>query len=400
MTGAERSTEPSKGRFESGTSRAGLTPSTGPIPKPSKGRFESGASRALSSSAGGTCPRWSKGRFESGASRATDRRLQSVGALALAVALAVSCSSGPDSSAGDLSADGGPGGNGGSGADGGPGETGSSAVGGFDFAEPAAPPDAAPASADPRTPLGRLRAARLPIWAPELDWAFPPEVCGSAWDLDAVAEPLADDSAVPSFLLDSVPAAAALAVMRYEHLLSEALAAPSALAQLCVAVAAVEPSRSESLSVLASYLETGSRRGQPARHPDEVTVVAVAPTSVLATACVEPGYPAVVSADGETRSEPRAPARLQSYLLRVARGLEDDVTDVSLRVSATYHRPAEDCAGLAAWTGEWRSRAEQWAAEGRLWELVDSTITADDLCAAPTPENAPESVRECPADWP
>ena len=167
-----------------------------------------------------------------------------------------------------------------------------------------------------------------------------------------------------------------------------------------MAVAAVEPARSESLSVLASYLETGSRRGEPARYPDEVTVVAVAPTSVLATACVEPGYPAAVSADGEARSEPRAPARLQSYLLRVARGLEDDVSDVSLRVSATYHRPAEDCGGLAEWTGEWRSRAEQWAAEGRLWELVDSTITADHLCAASNLENAPESVRECPADWP
>lgn len=376
MTGAERASEPSKERFGSGAGRAWSLADRG-------GRL-------------GLVPP----RFGSGASRATDRRLQSVGALALAVALAVSCSSGRDSSAGDLSANGRPGGDGGPGADGGLGETGSPAVGGFDFAEPAAPPDDAPEGADPRTPLGKLRAARLPIWASELDWAFPPEVCGSAWDLDAVAEPLADDSAVPSFLLDSVPAAAALAVMRYELLLSDALAAPSALAQLCVAVAAVEPSRSEGLSVLASYLETGSRRGELARHPDEVTVVAVAPTSVLATACVEPGYPAVVSADGETRSEPRAPARLQSYLLRVARGLEDDVTDVSLRVSATYHRPVEDCDGLAAWTGEWRSRAEQWAAEGRLWELVDSTITADDLCAAPTPENAPESIGECPADWP
>ena len=324
----------------------------------------------------------------------SDRRFQSVGALALAAALGVSCSSGPDSSAGDLSVDGGPGGDGGTEA------TGDPAADGFAFAEPAGPAPSLPPGADPRTPLGRLRAARLPVWAPELDWAFPPEVCDSAWDLDAVAEPLADDSAVPAFLLGPVPAAAALAVMRYEHLFSGALAAPSALAQLCVAVAAAEPARSEGLSVLASYLETGSRRGEPARYPDEVTVVAVAPTSVLATACVEPGYPAAVSADGGARSEPRAPARLQSYLLRVARGLEDDVSDVSLRVSATYHRPAEDCGGLAEWTGEWRSRAEQWAAEGRLWELVDSTITADHLCAASNLENAPESVRECPADWP
>lgn len=316
-------------------------------------------------------------------------------ALALAAALVASCSSGPDSDGSALSGDGGP------------SATGAPvAAEGFAFAEPGsaaglsgrAPPG--PAGADPRTPLGRLRAARLPVWDPELDWAFPPEVCHSAWDLDAVAEPLADDSAMPSFLLVPVPAAAALAVMRYERLFSAALAAPSALAQLCVAAAAVEPARSQDLAVLASYLETGSRRAEPAHHPDEVTVVAVAPTSVLATACMVPGYPTAVTADGEARSEPQAPARLQSYLLTVARGLEDDVVDFSLRVSATYHRPAESCAEMAAWTGEWRGQAEQWVSEGRLWELVGSTVTVGDLCAASTPENAPESVRECPADWP
>lgn len=314
--------------------------------------------------------------------------------LALAAALVASCSSGSDSGAGALSGDGGPG------ATGGP-----VAAEGFAFAEPGtaaglsgrAP--AGPAGADPRTPLGRLRAAHLPVWDPDLDWAFPPEVCHSAWDLDAVAAPVGD-SAVPSFLRVPVPAAAALAVMRYERLFSAALAAPSALAQLCVAVAAVEPARSQDLAVLASYLETGSRRAELAHHPDEVTVVAVAPTSVLATACMVPGYPTAVTADGEARSEPQAPARLQSYLLTVARGLEDDVVDFSLRVSATYHRPAESCAEMAAWTGEWRGQAEQWASEGRLWELVGSTVTVGDLCAASTPENAPESVRECPADWP
>ena len=314
--------------------------------------------------------------------------------LALAAALVASCSSGPDSDGGALSGDAGPS------ATGGP-----VAAEGFAFAEPGtasglsgrAP--AGPAGADPRTPLGRLRAARLPVWDPDLDWAFPPEVCHSAWDLDAVAAPVGD-SAVPSFLRVPVPAAAALAVMRYERLFSVALAAPSALAQLCVAVAAVEPARSQDLAVLASYLETGSRRAEPAHHPDEVTVVAVAPTSVLATACMVPGYPTAVTADGEARSEPQAPARLQSYLLTVARGLEDDVVDFSLRVSATYHRPAESCAEMAAWTGEWRGQAEQWASEGRLWELVGSTVTAGDLCAASIPENAPESVRECPTDWP
>ena len=320
---------------------------------------------------------------------------QMVGPVVLAAALAVAaaCSSEPDSGVAALLADDGS------------ETTGSPAVDRFAFAAPAAgagPPETTQAEdvdTNPRTPLGELRAAHLPVWARDLDWAFPPEVCGSAWELDAIAEPLADDSAVPGFLLGPAPAAAALAVMRYEHMISEALAAPSTLAQLCVAVAAVEPARSEDLHVLASYLETGSRWDEPGRYPDEVTVVAVAPTSVLATACVEPGYSTVVSASGEVRSEPRAPARLQAYLLAVARGLEDDVVDVSLRVSVTYARPAEDCDGLAAWTGEWRGQAEQWTAEGRLWELVGSTITADDLCSAPSPENAPASVAECPDDW-
>lgn len=321
-----------------------------------------------------------------------------MGALALVGALAASCSSGPDSGAGAISDDGGPG------ATGGP-----VAAEGFAFAEPgtaAGPPGRASAGtvdADPRTPLGELRAAHLPVWDPELDWAFPPEVCHSAWDLDAIAAPV-DDSAGSSasapFLAAPVPAAAALAVMRYERLFSAALADPGALAQLCVAVAAVEPARSQDLAVLASYLETGSRRAEPARHPDEVTVVAVAPTSVLAAACVEPGYPAVVTAAGGTRSEPRAPARLQAYILRMARGIEDEVVDFSLRVSATYHRPAEDCGELAAWTGEWRGQAEQWVSEGRLWELIGSTVTAGELCRNSSPGSASESVRECPADWP
>ena len=316
--------------------------------------------------------------------------------LALVAALAAaSCSAGPAPApaASGASADDGPGGPEGS------------AETGFAFVDPggdAGPAGLAPAVGDPRTPLGELRAAHLPVWDRELDWAFPPEVCGSAWELDAVASP--DGGTTSSFLLDPVPATAALAVMRYEHLFSAALAAPSALAQLCVAVAAVEPARSESLAVLVSYLETGSRRAEPARHPDEVTVVAVAPTSVLAAACIEPGYPTVVTASGEVRSEPRAPARLQAYLLRVARGLEDDVADVSLRVSTVYHRPAESCEELAAWTGEWRGRAEQWAAEGRLWEPVGLTITAGDLCADSSPGTAPENalernVLECPADW-
>ena len=116
--------------------------------------------------------------------------------------------------------------------------------------------------ADPSTALGRLRAQHLPVWTSDFDWAFPPAVCHTAWELDGIAEPTAGaDIAV----LGDFATAAALTVMRYEHQFSRALADPSALSQLCVATASVEPARSDALNVLESYLATGARA--PCRPP-------------------------------------------------------------------------------------------------------------------------------------
>ena len=193
-------------------------------------------------------------------------------------------------------------------------------------------------NADPTTALGRLRAQHLPVWTSEFDWAFPPETCNTAWELDSIAEPAASaDIAV----LGDFATAAALTVMRYEHQLSRALADPSPLAQLCVATASVEPARTDALSVLESYLEAGSRRAEPAAYPDEVWIVAVSPTAAVSVACAMPGYPTVVADDGEVIEPAQSPARLQAYLLTVSRGLEDQVADVSYRVSDAADRPAE-----------------------------------------------------------
>lgn len=156
----------------------------------------------------------------------------------------------------------------------------------------------------PLTPLGELRARHLPVWTPGFDWAFPPDVCASAWELDAIAEPApgADVLAMGDFAT-----AAALTVMRYEHQLSRALAAPSPRAQLCVAVASVDPLRAESLDVLASYLEAGARRSQPAAYPAEVVLVGVSEAAVVAVACVVPGYSDVVGGDGAALQAAQAP---------------------------------------------------------------------------------------------
>ena len=159
----------------------------------------------------------------------------------------------------------------------------------------------------PLTPLGELRARHLPVWTSDFDWAFPPEVCASAWELDAIAEPAPDADVLA---MGDFATAAALTVMRYEHQFSRALAAPSPLAQLCVAVASVDPVRSESLDVLASYLDTGARRSEPAAYPSEVVLVGVSEAAVLAVACVVPGYSDVVGADGATLQTAQAPARL------------------------------------------------------------------------------------------
>ena len=247
--------------------------------------------------------------------------------------------------------------------------------------------------ADPSTDLGQLRAQHLPVWTSDFDWAFPPEVCDSAWELDGIAGPtVSADIAV----LGDFATAAALTVMRYEHQYSRALADPTELGQLCVAAASVEPARSDALSVLESYLETGARRSEPAAYPDEVWIVAVSPTSAVSVACVEPGYPAVVGADGETIEPARSPARLQAYLLTVSRGLEDQVTDISYRVSNASHRPAEDCEGLYDWALEWDGHMQTWIAEGQIWEPLGAILTAEGICDSPPPDGPDE----CPKDWP
>ena len=237
--------------------------------------------------------------------------------------------------------------------------------------------------AEPTTDLGRLRAQHLPVWTSDFDWGFPPEACDTAWELDGIAEPT---SVGNSAVLGDFATAAVLAVMRYEHQLSRALADPTPLAQLCVATASVDPARSESLDLLASRIRNGSRSPDPAAYPDEVVVVGASETSVVAVACTTPAGP-----EGA-----RSPARLQAYLLLLSRGLEDRVADISFRVSDVAHRVAADCAGLEAWAAEWHGHVQDWIAQGQIWEPANLTFTVEGICGSP-PSQGPD---ECPRDWP
>ena len=247
--------------------------------------------------------------------------------------------------------------------------------------------------ASPSTDLGRLRAQYLPVWTSDFDWAFPPEACGTAWELDGIAEPaVGADIAV----LGDFATAIALSVMRYEHQLSRALAEPSALSQLCVATASVGRARSAALEVLESHLAGGTRRAEPAAYPDGVRIVGVSPTDVLSVACVTPGYPAMVSVDGSVVEPAGARARLQAYLLSASAGLEDQVADLSYRVSDATHRPVADCSGLDGWTLEWEEHLNMWIEEGRLWAPLGATLHADAICQSPPPDGPDE----CPRDWP
>ena len=264
--------------------------------------------------------------------------------------------------------------------------------------------------ADPTRPLGQLRARHLPVWSAELDWAFPPQTCDSAWELDAIAQP---DPTADAARLDDLPTAGALAVMRYEYLYSRALTDPTSIAQLCVAVGAVEPVRSENLAVLASYLSDGLSRQEPAAYPQQVTVLAATTSGMLAVACVAPGYATVISEvlvtmEGEEAHEdeparevqvvqtPPAPVRLQAYLLTLARGIEDAVVDVSLRVSQVVDQPAPSCAEMTSWISRWQGYVHDWIAEGQIWEVLETTITAEQACRAHTTE----IPADCPEDWP
>lgn len=244
--------------------------------------------------------------------------------------------------------------------------------------------------ADPQTALGRLRARYFPKWSSELDWAFPPEVCETPWELDGIAAPAAY---VDSQVLGDIHKAAALSVMLYERTTSQALFAPSVLSQICVSAVSLPPARTANLEVLASYIERESRRVEAPNYPDEVEVIAHAPDAVLAAACVKPGYPTVLGADGGVVAEPQAPARLQTYLLALASGQEDEVADVTLRVSRLFHSPAGDCEELLEWVYEWRLRVEAWIAEGQLWNVANAAVTEEDLCSGEHEEE------DCPRNW-
>ena len=93
---------------------------------------------------------------------------------------------------------------------------------------------------------------------------------------------------------------------------------------------------------------------------------------------------------------PSAPARLQAYRLAVSRGLEDQVIDISYRVSDTAHRPAENCAGLDAWALEWGGHVQTWIAEGQVWEPTVAILTAEGICDSPPPDGP----HGCPRNWP
>ncbi len=302
-------------------------------------------------------------------------------AVAVIAALAgVACGDGPDSS--ETSA---------VGQRAGSGEPGTGARPVVQVAEGGGSQDFLDPGAAPTSVLGRLRARYLPVWTPEFDWAFPPEACGTAWELDGIAAP--SDGSLAA--LGDPAAASALAVMRYEHQFTSALAAPEPLDQLCVATASVGPARRDALDVLVSYLDSGVHRREPAAFPEAVRVLGASPTGALAVACVQPGYAEVVSADGAVVRTPRAPARLQAYLMTLARGLEDQVPDLSYRVWEASHRPAEDCAELEGWTTEWQAQVQVWIDEGQLWSPLAAEVTVGDLCDSP----APEGPDECPQDW-
>ena len=248
--------------------------------------------------------------------------------------------------------------------------------------------------ADPQTPLGRLRARYFPVWTQEFDGAFPPETCGTAWELDGIAEPT---GGVDISLYGEVPVMAALGVMRYEHLVSQALADPTPLTQLCVAVGSVGPARTAALESLHAALETSQPASLGASYPSEVTLVAVGPSAALAVACVGPQAAAAStdSGTGEAHS-PIEPTYLGAYLLRVSRGHEDRVADTSYRVFEVDHRESPGCSGWEPWLAQWQDAVDTWLNEGQIWQHDGQQITAETICSAPPAAGEPD----CPKQWP
>ena len=247
-------------------------------------------------------------------------------------------------------------------------------------------------AADPRSPLGDLRARYLPVWADGFDSAFPPVVCSSAWALDALAAPVFD---VDASHYGDPAAMAALSVMRYEHQVSRAFADPGVLGQLCIAVASVDPVRAELLAALASALGDRPRRDGGAGFPHEVEVIALSHASALAAACVRPdasaptlspSAPEAALPDAASDAESAPRARLRAYRVHLARGIEDDVPDVAYRVMRVTERDAPDCSSLAGWTEQWRREVQGWVSEGQIWFFAgeassSQAFTAEMLCA-------------------
>lgn len=247
--------------------------------------------------------------------------------------------------------------------------------------------------ADPRTALGRLRAGYFPVWTPEFDGAFPPHACGTAWELDGIAEPA---GGIDISLYGDVPIMAALAVMRYEHLVSRALSDPTPVEQLCVAVGSVGPARAAALKSLHAALEAGEPGAMSASHPSEVTLLAVGPSAALAVACF--GAPAADAAADARDSDARSVAErsyLGAYLLRVSRGHEDRVADTSYRVFDLDRRESPDCAGWQPWLARWESTIDGWLEEGQNWQHSVQQVSVEAICD--TPSAAGET--DCPRQW-
>ena len=285
-------------------------------------------------------------------------------------------------------------------------------------------------NATPRPELGKLRARYLPLWTQDLDLAFPPHVCGTAWELDGIAVPVAG---VNVSHYGDPATMAALAVMRYEHLLASAFAHPTRLAQLCIAVAAVDPARQEALSAYTSAVTgleraerdrgavngqtgSGSEVPQPriasapltslrdptgealtqdrhAAFPAEVTLIAVSSSSVVAVACLSAPTARPVLGNNSHSTATAPTARLRAYDLMVSQGIEDTVNDLSLRVARTQEREAFDCAGTNGWISEWHQHVQDWIAEGQVWLPLDQTLTVESLCRSSAGSGG------CPFDW-
>lgn len=245
------------------------------------------------------------------------------------------------------------------------------------------------ANADPQTPLGTLRSRYFPIWTSHFDLAFPPVVCNSAWELDAIAAPV---SGVDASQYGNVVTMAVLGVMRYEFQVSRSLAEPSPQAQLCVAVGSVDPARAEALQQLKERLESGEQGDLPVAFPTEVSVLAASPSAVLAVACNASDSSPPGAADLPIDSHG---ARLSAYLLHTVRGLEDRVVDISYRVSHVVSRAVGECSDLPEWVAEWEQHVADWIAEGQTWILSESAASVEEICS----DSVPPSPQDCPAEW-